>query len=187
MSRFLKYFILLIFLCKGVSATGQKYSVSTNFIDYLNLGTLNLEASAGLSQHLGIVAGVKYNPFTFRKGEKDGQFQNRQQAYSIGMRWWGWHVYSGWWLCGKLQYQEYNTGGIFSRRTEEGDRIGLGLSGGYTHILCKHLNLDFGLGFWGGIKKYAVYSCPTCGITRESGIKAFLLPDNITLALCYVF
>ena len=103
------------------------------------------------------------------------------------MRYWPWYVYSGWWVGGKVQYQEYNWGGLTSDKTEEGDRFGAGISAGYTYMLAPHVNLDFGLGLWGGYDKYKRYSCPVCGLTEASGDRFFILPNDVTLALSFVF
>lgn len=90
-------------------------------------------------------------------------------------------------MAGKLRYQEYNIGGIVSQRTEEGDRVGAGLYAGYTHMLGPHLNLEFGLGMWGGMSWYKAYSCPGCGLTVDTGNEWFARPDDIMISLVYVF
>ena len=168
-------------------ASAQKLSVSTNLIDYACLGTLNTEVSYTVGQHWSLTAGLKYNPFTFQKGDVDRQFQLRQQSCAIGMRYWPWHSLSGWWVGGKVRYQEYNWGGLFSRESEEGDKAGLGFSAGYTYMISRHLNVEFGLGIWGGRAWYRRYSCPVCGLTMESGCKWFVLPDNLMISFAYVF
>ena len=179
--------ITLAVILMPVTAGARKFSVSTNVLGYLYLGTLNMEASYGLSRHWSLNAGAKFNPFTFRLDGKDTQMQSRQQSYELGVRMWPWHVYSGWWVAAKAKYQEYNTGGIFSRKTEEGDGFGIGFSAGYSYMVHPHLNLEFGLGLWSGIKKYAVYDCPSCGLTTDSGTKGFILPNELLLSLVYVF
>ena len=157
----------MAFLCGLPDMNAQKASLSTDLLGYANF--------------------VKYNPFTFDLGEGKEDARNRQQTYLAGVRWWPWNVYSGWWLGGKMQYQEYNTGGIFSRKTREGDRYGAGVAGGYSYMLGRHLNLDFGIGLWGGMDRYSVYECPVCGVTSSSGAKFFILPSDIMVALSYVF
>ena len=147
-------------------ASAQKLSLSTNLIDYACLGTLNTEVSYTVGQHWSLTAGLKYNPFTFQKGDVDRQFQLRQQSCAIGMRYWG---------------------GLFSRESEEGDKAGLGFSAGYTYMISRHLNVEFGLGIWGGRAWYRRYSCPVCGLTVESGCKWFVLPDNLMISFAYVF
>lgn len=176
------------FLLWGVVvASAQRISLSTNMIDYACLGTFNAEVSYSLSQHWCLTAGARYNPFTFRKGDADRQFQYRQQSCSAGFRVWPWHSFSGWWFAGKLRYQEYNHGGLLSRETEEGDRVGVGAYAGYTYMLSDHFNLEFGLGMWGGASWYTRYSCPVCGFTIDEGRKWFLLPDDVMISIAYVF
>jgi hypothetical protein len=165
----------------------QNVSISTNLIDYASLGTLNLETSYAVSQHWSVTASARYNPFTFNKGEAGKQFQYRQQSYALGARFWPWHTLSGWWFASKVRWQEYNFGGLFSKRTEEGDRIGAGIYSGYTHMLGPHFNIEFGGGFWTGVAVYTEYDCPRCGLTKDSGVKYFLLPDDFSISLVYVF
>lgn len=100
---------------------------------------------------------------------------------------WPWHTWSGWWFAGKGKYQEYNFGGLVSPETKEGDRVGLGLYAGYTHMLGPHFNLEFGLGAWAGMDFYRKYSCQVCGVTLEDDEKPFVLPDDIMISLVYVF
>lgn len=165
----------------------QKFSVSTNLMDYVCLGTLNVDVSYALSRRWSITGGVKYNPFTFRADNPERQFQYRQISGSLGARIWPWHTLSGWWFAGRLRYQEYNKGGLLSPETEEGDRFGAGLYSGYTHMLSRHFNLEFGLGLWTGMSIYNKYSCQVCGLTVQSGRKYFLLPDDLMISLVYVF
>lgn len=172
-----------------VSATlnAQKFSVSTDVLDYACLGTLNADFSYAFSRHWSLVAGARYNPFTFGKDGSQSQFQLRQQSYALGARFWPWHIWSGWWFAAKMRWQEYNQGGILSSRTDEGDRYGAGLYAGYTHMLAPHLNIEFGLGLWSGADVYRSYSCPSCGLTLDQGTRVFLLPDDIMISLAYVF
>ena len=154
---------------------------------YAALGTLNLDASYAVSRHWSLTLGARYNPFTFHKGDPQRQFQSRQQSYSVGARMWPWHIWSGWWFASKLRYQEYNQGGILSRETTEGDRVGVGLYSGYTYMVSSHFNVEFGIGLWTGADFYTRYSCPTCGQTLDNGRRGFLLPDDIMISLAYVF
>lgn len=177
--------LLLSGLFVGCCLYGQKFSVNSNLAGWANLGTMNAELSYGVARKWTLTLGAKYNPFSFEG--RNGEYRNRQQTYSAGMRFWPWHVYSGWWIAAKAQYQEYNTGGILSLETEEGDRWGMGVTAGYTYMLHPNLNLEFGIGLWGGVKSYAVYSCPTCGLTLDSGTGAFFLPNDIIVGVSYVF
>lgn len=177
--------MFLAISCYPLSA--QTFSVSTDFLGLANLGTMNIDASYAVSRRWSLTAGARYNPFTFRKGDPEEQFQYRQQSYSVGMRVWPWHTWSGWWFAGKLRYQEYNKGGIVSPKTEEGDRFGAGLYAGYTHMLSSHFNLEFGVGLWAGLAVCREYSCPVCGVTLFEGNKFFMLPDDFMISIAYVF
>lgn len=177
-------------VCLGIlagclGARAQQWAVQTNLVDYLNYGTLNLEGGVALGQHWSVTAVAKLNPFRFQKGGEP--LSARQQLVGAGVRWWPWHVYSGWWAGTRLQFQEYNRGGIRSPLTDEGDRYGLGISGGYSYMLNPHLNLDVGAGLWGGWDRYVTYSCPVCGLVKDRGSRVFFLPNDILLALVYVF
>ncbi len=164
---------------------GQEFALSTNFADYADFGTLNLEASYGLAQHWSLSAGMKYNPFTYNPGGEP--LQKRQRTLSTGARYWPWHIFSGWWFSGAVRVQEYNIGGISSPQTSEGERFGGGLGLGYTYMLSPKFNLELGAGFWTGYDVYTTYSCPNCGRKIDEGRKFFFLPADILLALSYIF
>ena len=182
-----KCLIVMLISIASLPSYAQKLSFSTNLLDYACLGTLNADVSYSVSRRWSLMAGVRYNPFTFRADDPQNQFQLRQQSYAAGARLWPWHTMSGWWFAGKLRYQEYNYGGIFSSESEEGDRFGAGLYSGYTYMLTRHLNLEFGVGLWSGISFYRRYSCQKCGRTIGHGRKYFLLPDDLMISVAYVF
>lgn len=176
----------------------KRFSLSTNFVEWANLGTLNVEGGAAFSQNFSIHAGVRYNPWTYIKGNPDDrfvdpigdserQFENRKQAYSLSVRWWPWYIYSGWWGYVKGQYMEYNRGGLIRHTSEEGDAVGGGLGIGYTHMLHKNWNIEFGAGLWAGKTWYTDYRCTNCGSVVGQGDKFFLLPDDVFVSLVYIF
>ena len=103
-------------------ANQARLALSQNLADYLFLGTLNADLQYSVHRAWTLQAGAKYNNWTWRH-RMDTQFESRQQCYYVGARWWPWYTYSGWWLGGRLQYREYNRGGLFSQETEEGDAI----------------------------------------------------------------
>lgn len=171
----------------GIGTGGARFSLATNAVDYVAGGTFNLEGSVAVSRRWTAVATGRWNPFV-----------SRQQSYSAGARFWPWHVYSGWWVGAKMQYQEFNMpqGGNLATRFfraadgqawNEGDRYGVGISGGYSRMLGRHFNLDLGVGLWGGYTVWTAYSCRTCGRITDTGRGAFVLPSDIIVALSYVF
>ena len=178
--------ILPLLLCGKGNA--QELSLSTNVLEYVDLGTMNLDAAWGFARHWSAHLGVRYNPFTFpgREGVAD-QMQARQRTLSLGGRYWPCHIHSGWWLSGKAQYQEYNRGGLTEAETSEGDRIGGSLGGGYTYMLSPSLNLEIGAGVWAGYERYTTYACPECGRVVGQGERRFVLPNDFLLGLVYVF
>lgn len=193
-----------LFFALAQTASAQQWAVAVNAADMVSLGTISAEGSVSVGQHATINAVAKVNPWTFNKNRPE-QFQNRQQTYSIGARWWPWNVYSGWWMAGRAQYQQYNRGGlrvlgVMNGRsrvepgmtqepgmTEEGDAYGLSLGAGYSLMRGKHVNIDFGLEVWGGRTIYTVYACPTCGKVTEGGKKWFFLPNDLVLSFQWVF
>lgn len=182
-----KFLVSLYLLLAPLAASAQKLQVSTNAVGLACLGTFNAQIDYALSQHWSIGAAGKYNPFSYDGGVADSGVQLRQRSLSAVARYWPWHIYSGWWLCGKVQWQEYNMGGLLSEQTEEGQRYGAGITAGYTHMLSEHFNIEFGLGVWGGMKNYTVYACPTCGTKKDGGVKSFVMPNDVIIALSYVF
>jgi hypothetical protein len=181
---------LFLWLCllfgAPLAASGQRLAVSQNLADDLFLGTLNGEVQYSVHRSWTLGAGARYNNWTWR-ARRDDQFELRQKTFYLGARWWPWYTYSGWWAGGRLQYQEYNRGGLDGPQTEEGDAFGLSFGGGYAVHVNSWLNVDFGLYGWGGMTKYVTYACPYCGQRTDEGTKAFFLPDEVRVALQFIF
>lgn len=183
-----KALLLLAFaMAFTTAASAQRWSVSTNLIDYVSLGTVNAEGSVGLGRRITANVSARVNPWTFHKGDPNLQMQNRNQTYAAGLRYWPWHIHSGWWISGMAQYQEYNRGGIISQRTEEGDAFGLSAGGGYSLMIHEHINMDFGLSVWTGQKTYVSYACPMCGRITGKGSRWFVMPNEIRVAVQFIF
>ena len=190
-------FVLALCLIMTPALSAQEFSLSTNVLDWANLGTANLQAGLSVSRHLSLHAGARYNNWNFGSAEKGTAFQNRARTASLGMRIWPWNVYSSWWMGLKAQLEEYNRGGVFRRElTEEGTAAGVGLGFGYSRMISNHWNLDFGLGGWFGKAWYTQYRCPRCGrvVSRSDGTpirdatRWFLLPSNdMQVTLTYIF
>ena len=168
-------------------AEAQTFQLGLNAADLARLGTLNAEAGVAVQRHWTLGAKARINPWSFTSADSEERFQSKRQTWWTGVRYWPWHVYSGWWTSSGVQYSEFNEGGIQSPLTREGDAWGVSLSAGYSLMLADHLNIEFGFGFWGGYQIYTVYSCPVCGKVVDSGNKLFLLPNEALLSLMYVF
>lgn len=187
MRRIVILFILL-FTTKAIYAIEwgeRRYLVGGNLAEYLDLGGLNIELGTTLNRHWSIHLLGKYNPFWWNVGKKS--FQHCEIYGKIEGKYWLWYVFSGWHLKGGVRYGEYNKGGLFRTDTQEGRGGGITLGGGYTLMVNKWWNIEFGLSLWGGYKSYKTYSAPRCGKLLEQGEKLFFSPENLTLSFQFTF
>jgi len=177
--------ILFLMLCLGAGA--QNVTLSTNALDYANLGALNAEVGVAAGRHISFQAGAIYNPWTWGSAE-GGYLQNRQLTFAAGVKWWPWAVWSGWWTSLRGQYREYNSN-LFSTDgvTEEGRAAGAGVSFGYAIMLSRHFNIDLGAGLWAGTTRYTTYACPRCGRVLDKGRKGFVRPNDLHASIVFVF
>lgn len=191
--RNLKIILLLLAVFCAFNADAQEkskrqVSVSTDVIDWANFGTVNIEAGVSLHQHFSLLAGAKYNPWNFRTVKSDLQLYNHQQTAYVGVRYWPWYVYSGWWVSAQAQYSKFEKTGIWRHALDTGSALGAGVSLGYTLMLHEKLNLEFGAGFWAGNRyKHVLYCCPECMDVRESSPTTFVALNDISVAVMYVF
>ncbi len=175
--------IILVILSSPKKMYGQRFSISTNTLELLNLGTLNSELGVSVAKNWSLYLQGRYNPFTFNY--KD-QMQSRQLNLSIGGRYWPWHTHAGWFLSGEGGYTAYNWGGVINPTTYEGEIVGATFGGGYALLVNRHLNLEFGLGGLIGHNSYTKYACPKCGEILEKKRKLVILPDNVMVQLSYI-
>ena len=91
MKRFLLAALMVALSCGKLSAgcaeadSTRRWAISTNICDWAMLGTMNMTASLALGNRATVMAGIKYNPFTFFKGE-ERQFCFRQITPFTGGR-----------------------------------------------------------------------------------------------------
>lgn len=170
-----------------------RFGLGVNAGDALMFGTIGVTAQMALHQHWSIEGWFKYNNWSWNNDVAEKRLRQAQRSAALGARYWFWSSYSGWWLGLKGQWQEYSRGGVFGQNyKEEGDAYGAAVSGGYSVMLDRHWNIDFGIGGWTGYKKYVVYeadgeSCPTCGRKTGEGGKGFILPNEFLITVMYVF
>lgn len=165
------------------NAAAQNMYVATNLLDYLNLGTINVEFGLNPLPKWSFYARGRYNPFTFNIY---GQKQNRVAGVALGARYWFWYTNSGWFLNSHLGGSLYNTGGIKDEYAYEGAAGSLTFGGGYSLMLNERWNLDFALGLQGSGASYTRYSCPKCGKVEEKGKKIFVAPSNMLVQLSLI-
>ena len=173
-----------------LAGSAQIWTVQTNVLDWAALGTVNAEFGVSLSQHFSLVAGGRYNPWEFEDTKHDVLVRNQQQTAYLGLRYWPWYVNSGFWITAKAQFMaSFSNTCIWRPALEEGrNGIGGALSAGYTFMLSKHLNLETGIGAWAGVfQEYSLWDSQKKYSLRESGRKTFILPDQVSLSLVYVF
>lgn len=179
-------FTMLLLCC--VASAQKKFSVATNVIDWAYLGTTNIEAGVGVSQHVSLVAGGKLNLWSFEDSKRDVTVQDHRQTGYFGMRYWPWYVYSGWWAGFKGQYEKRYSSGVWRPALEQSTAVGGVLSAGYAIMLHPHFNIDFGAGIFGGrYTDYTLYRCDDCAVIRQQGPRNFLRVDDIMVSFSFIF
>lgn len=165
-----------------------RFALSTDLVDWANLGTVNLEAGVSLHQHFSVHAGAKYNPWSFKTRNLGLALYNKQTTAYAGFRYWPWYVLSGWWVGAQAQYTDFEETGVWRHALDTGKALGGGVSFGYTLMLHENLNLEFGAGVWAGRRfEHTLYCCPDCMKVRESGPGNFVALNDISISLMYVF
>ncbi|MCF0176768.1 MAG: DUF3575 domain-containing protein [Bacteroidales bacterium] len=186
MKKIMTTILLTLALSAGLSA--QRVSISTNFADWAQLGTVNLALGVGISQHFSFQAGAKYNPWQFENEKQNMDLYIKQQCYHAGFRYWPWYVNSGWWLGLKGQYRKFSDTGIWRPAIEKVSAAGAGFSFGYDIMLGKHFDIELGAGVWGGkYLDYTLHKCKDCMEVRESGSRLFFGADDVIVSLVYIF
>ena len=172
---------------QATSTTGNGIKVNDGL--WINNGTINADFGISVAQHWSIHAAGRSNPWTFHYTADGERYRDIQYVASLGARWWAWYVYSGWWAGAKVQWANFMGKNILSNKLQDGrNATGLGLQGGYTLMLSKHLNLDFGLGVWGGaLFRHEVYDAEAQTTRTYGGTAWFIAPDSISISLMYVF
>lgn len=180
-------FVAVLFVCIPRLADAQRVSLSTNAMTWANFGTANLEAAVSVSKNFTIHAGAKYNPWEFRT-KSQYVLINQQATGYVGAKYWPWHVYSGWWIGAKAQFQNFTEAGILSEEMIKGNALGAGLSFGYSFMISSHMNIDLGIGGWGGrVLNYSKYTNHYDNVLVEEGARNFVFLDNMVIAIAYIF
>ena len=171
------------------AAKNMAFDLSTNVFDWADFGTINVDFAMSVSRHITLQAGLKYNPWKFEpKKGPISLVQNQQKSASFGVRYWPWYVFSGWWICAKAQYCDYCEAGVWRQALDQGKALGAGLSAGYTVMINKRFNIEFGAGFWGGgLLEHTLYNAPGEEVPRESGPKGFIAINDVNISLHWLF
>ena len=159
------------------TALSHRWALSTNIPTWALLGTLNADAQLALDTHWSIRAGIKYNPFTFHKG--DGrQFHLRQATPSVGVRYWFDSVYEGWFVGGKLMGSVYSVANICGSGCFDGQLAAIGIGAGWSKPLSERWALCLGTGAAVALHDTTYYAGPSCGriLGAKRGLAVFV-PD----------
>ena len=177
-----------VFMLMPVNAFAQKWAIELNALSLADFGTISPEVGVSVAAHFSIHAGGKLNFWTFHDKKHQMRIQDQHKIGYVGFRYWPWYVYSGWWISGKAEYLDYLSTGIWRPAVEEGRGVGLGVGFGYTKMISKHFNLDFGLGAIGGyLFKYSLNNSQNRESIRDEGPRPFFYPDTILVGVMYVF
>ena len=177
----------LLFIGSASLAPAQKVSVSTNMLEWGNFGTMNADVGVSISQHFSLFAGGRYNPWSFQ-AKSSMPIYNKQTTGYVGVRYWPWYVWSGWWVSAKVRYTQFSETGVLRPKLFEGRSIGAGLAFGYTWMLSEHFNIEVGGGAWAGRHlEFAQYRTVRSMELQDSGPRNFAFIDEMSLSLMYVF
>ena len=181
--------IVLLLVCAPHSAEAQKWAVSTNFLSWVNIGTINAEGAVSVSDHVTLNTGFTANPWKMTT-PTNVELKNKQYGGYVGAKYWPWQAYSEWWFGAKVQYKNFEQAGLLTPNLMMGDALGAGFSGGYSCMISNHVNLDFGLGFWGGrLLNYRKYKTEIKDDNKilDEGPRNFVFLDNVMVSLVYIF
>jgi len=171
-------FAILILAVLSAKCHAQNFGISSN-LTATALGCLTLETSVAISARLSLHLPLLWAPFEFKENCKLKLF-----ALQPGVRWWLWHVYSGFFAGSYATYTRFNFG-IYSYR-HDGYAGGISLSGGYSRMLSRSWNIEIELG--GGLfyTNYDLFKREPCGeyLNSSSGVK--LIPSKINLSVVYI-
>ena len=180
-------FVVMCLWALTIPARAQKVAVQTNLLDWAALATINAEAQISFAQHYTFDVYGRYNPWTFG-ADSENPWVLQQRSVAVGVRYWPWYVYSGWWFSPKFIWREFNWSGVFTQNTTTGTRgEGLSLRAGYSLMVNSHFNIEFGAGVCG--LRYSHYDIikPDGSSLGNKGSQSFIQPDFLSVALVYVF
>lgn len=178
-----KLLVISAFLLASMYASAvhaQNMHLATNFLDYVNFGTINAEFGLSPYPKWSFYIKGRYNPFTYRINR---QKQNRVASCALGAKYWFWYSNTGWFLNTNICCSIFNTGGILDGYAYEGDAYGITAGVGYALMLNRRWNLDFGVGVQSGFANYTKFACPKCGKVNLKGKGFYIVPGAIMVQL----
>ena len=163
------------------------WAVSTNVLGYADFGTINAEVQYALNRHFSLSSQAKVNAWVYGK-DPDKELMNKKSVVSLGVKYWPWYVYSGWWARPFIQTEGYTYANLYKNMpADRGNLYGVGVSIGYSLLINKWFNIDFGAGLWGGYQTYAKYENASMKTITQSSSQAFIKPAEVSVAAMFVF
>ena len=167
------------------SAPERKWAIGSDIADWAELICPNMELQYCGWDHIALTGGIKYNPFTFRKGSPE-QTQMRQLTPFIGMRYWFDVPYRNWYMEGRLAGSVYSVANVFCGKCFEGNLAALEFGGGWSTMISEQWNLSVGAGIAAALHNTTRYLGPVCGRIDGSD-KGFILLPDITISISYLW
>jgi hypothetical protein len=171
----------LVFALSPGKASGQFYAIKTDLVT-LSTGNLNIEGSALLNLRWSAHVPVVYNPFTY------GDYQLKNISLMPGVRYWFTETYTRGWFAGANAVASYYNIRFWGKEEGwQGLAFGGGLSGGYSMMLSKRVNLEFELGGAAVWTTYDRYECNECRKKTGTGSGVRFIPDKTAISLVFLF
>lgn len=145
----------------------------------LAIGNVNLEGAIPLSRHLSLHLPLSWNPIRI-----SDKVSFRHFAFQPGVRYWPWHVQSGYFVSINYLFIKYNT--TWNKLRHQGSGNGISFSGGYSFMLSKRFNLDIETGIGALLTKYDSYESNRCGEYLGSYTKTVFAPLKFKISIIYI-
>lgn len=191
--------LFILFICGGRALAQEQQNtffkehhlvIKTNLAGAA-LGNLNLAGEIGLNPDntahpLSLHVPVSYNPFTYGGNAKLKHF-----AVQPELRLWQGEAFSKFFVGLHAHYAYYNVGGIsgINKKLKEnryqGSLFGMGLSGGYTHMINDQFGIESVLGLGYAFMNHDVHDCQHCGSKIGAESKIYLGPTKFAISLVY--
>lgn len=199
----IKIIILSCFLSLffSMAVKGQKYhnpnyrdyhiAVKTNvasaFFGNLNIAGEVLVNPDFMGKALSLNVPVSYNPFTYRNNVK-----LKHIAVQPELRMWLDAPFRDFFVGIHAHYAYYNVGGksglskSLKERRYQGNLFGMGISGGYKHMINDRFGLETALGIGYARMDHDVYRCAKCGTRIGTEKHNYLGPTKAAISLVYM-
>ena len=181
----------ILMLCAVPVQAGERadstyrWSLGTDAVQWALLGCINASVEYCPGQHWGLMAGMRYNPFTYLRGSQY-QTQLRQATPFAGVRYWVDTPFKGWYMEGKALASVYCVANVFGSGCFDGEAIAAGLGAGWCKALNERWRLTLGAGVLAVFHDTTYYMGPVCGRISDHKSGPAIMPDA-TVSINYLF